>query len=149
MAVNNVVTSDEIRRFMMDRPELNTLVDGVRWDEKDVEQAMITCCDIYNSTTPIMLMDQYRVENFPYRYIMTIFCAGHLLRSAAINQASNQLTYSADGVTVDDNNKAQLFGAMSQELLGEAKDMMKQIKISKNVMGAYGGKASEYAYLIR
>ena len=143
------LTSDDIRLFLQDRPELNTLMDGVRWEEKDIEQAQIMCCAYFNESPPRINTFQFTVESFPFTYCMLMFVAGYLLRSAAINQASNNLTYSADGISVNDSDKAQIFTDLGKDMQAEAKKMIQDIKIQKNIENAYGGKGSEFAWLVR
>lgn len=133
----------------MDKPELNTLLDGVRWSSEEIGDAMINAVDLYNYSPPVMRTDLQTVESFPYRYILLLLVSSHLLKSAAIQQANNQLAYSADGLSVDDNNKSQIFLGLAQQFSAEAKEAIQQIKVSKNVMLAYGRRGSEFQYLVR
>lgn len=143
------LTSDDIRMFMMDKPELNTLVDGVRFSEENIEKAQEMCVAYFNESAPRIASFQFTVETFPFTYCMMMFAAGYLLRSAAINQASNNLTYSADGISVNDSDKAQVFTELGRNMQEEAKQMIQAIKVQKNVENAYGGKSSEFAWIVR
>jgi hypothetical protein len=75
--------------------------------------------------------------------------AGYLLRSAAINEASNQLSYASDGVQVNDKDKAQIFLTIGGNLWEEFKQMATNIRININVAQVYGTKHSEYIYRVR
>lgn len=143
-----IVTEQGIRLFMMDKPELNPLLDGVRWSAEEIEFAGITVVDYYNTISP-PTGNSFTIENFPYRYLYLIGVCGMLLRGAAINQASNQLTYSADGVTVADNDKAEIFTQMGNQFWAEFKATAEQTKINENISGAFGSISSEYVLRAR
>jgi hypothetical protein len=143
------LTSTEVRLFLMDKPELNTLLDGVRFSEEDIEFAQKMCCAYFNESAPRIASFQFDVEGFPFTYCMLMWVSGHLLRSAAINQASNNLAYSADGISVNDSDKAQIFMTLGKDMQDEAKDMIKQIKVQKNIENAYGFKSSEFIRIVR
>jgi hypothetical protein len=143
------LTSTEIRLFLMDNERLNVLLDGVRWSEEDIEFAQKMCVAYFNESAPRIATYQFSVDSFPFDYCMLMWVSGHLLRSAAINQASNNLAYSADGISVNDSDKAQIFTELGKNMQDEAKDMIKQIKVQKNIENAYGIKSSEFAWLVR
>lgn len=138
-----IISEKEIRMWMMDRPELNTLIDGVRWSPEAIEQAQIFVTDYFNLMTPPTGVS-YTVESFPSRALMLIGVCGHLLRGAAIGEASNELTYSAAGLQIDDRNKAQIFTSLGQAFWEEFKDLAKQMKITQNINQVYGVTHSEY-----
>lgn len=143
-----VITEDEIRSFMMDKPELNPLISGVKWDSKDIDRAIVTAIDYYNNSPPFIGRG-YTVENFPYRYALLIGVTGLLLRGAAVNQAINQLDYAVDGVHVNDYDKAQLFMSLGNAFWEEYKQMVTSIKIGTNISNAFGRVGSEYKYRAR
>lgn len=130
---------------MLDKPEANTLVEGVRWTQEDIDKAMIDVIDAFN-TIPPPVGYVNSAETFPLRYLLLIGTAGHLLRGAAVGEASNQLNYAADGVQVADRDKAQIFTELGNGFWKEFLDMAKQIKISQNVNALLGAIGSEYAW---
>jgi hypothetical protein len=138
------VTSDEIRIFLMDKPELNTLINGVRFTDQQLEQAQINCVDYYNLAPP-STGSETSIETFPSRYLLIIGTAGYLLRSAAINQASNEFTYSAEGVQVADHDKAGIFSKLGTDLWEEFKEMVRNKKVQMNVARVYGTIRSEFS----
>jgi len=144
----SLVTEQDIRIFLQDFTELNPLLDGVRFSPEMIERAMIYVADYFNMANP-PLIEAVTVENFPYRYLLLIGVAGHLLRGTAVNEASNNLTYAADGIQVDDKDKAQIFTSLGNNFWGEFKDLVKETKIAINIHGAYGRKLSEYSYRAR
>lgn len=140
-----IITAEEIRVFMMDKAELNPLILGIRWAPEMIEAAMINTVDYFNMLNPPTGI-MYTVEEFPFRYLLLTGAAGYLLKSAAINEAANQLTYSADGIQISDKDKAQIFVSLGKELWDEFKELAANIKINQNVASVYGTKHSEYIY---
>lgn len=139
------ITVADIRRFILDKPELNTLIEGVKWMDEDIDKACIDVIDAYNVIPP-PIGSVSCVEAFPMRYLLLIGVAGHLLRGAAVGEAINQLTYSAEGVQVGDRDKAQIFTELGNSLWAEFKEMAKQVKISQNVNALLGSFGSEYGW---
>ena len=119
---NPILTSEEVRLFMQDREELNTLLLGIRFTPEMIEQAMINTVDYYNlMNPPIGVM--YSLENFPYRSLLLLGTASYLLRSGAINEAANQLSYAADGIQVNDKDKAQIFMSLAKDMQQDFKEL--------------------------
>jgi hypothetical protein len=143
MAVS-IITEKELRLFSTDKPELNTLVDQIRWSPEQIESAMTTVVDFYNTMPPTPTA--YSVESFPFRYLMTIGCWAILLKGAAIGEASNQLEYSAAGIQINDRNKAEIFMNMGNTYWAEFTEAVKNIKLTQSINKAYGTKHSEYNY---
>ncbi len=142
------ITEKELRIFAMDKPELNTLIDGVKFGPEEIEQAQIFVVDYFNLLPP-PLGNAYTVENFPSRALMLIGVWGHLLRGASIGETQNELTYSADGVQIDDRSHGQAFMNLGNQFWQEFIEMSKQVKITRNIHKAFGGHGSEYRWRIR
>jgi hypothetical protein len=142
-----IITSQEVRVFLMDKPELNTLVPGVRWTEEMLSQAAINVVDYINVTSP-SIGTVFTVETFPSRYILLTGMAGYLLKSASINQASNEFNYTAEGMTVQDHDKSEIFAKLGAEFWDEFKELVRNKKIQMNVNRAYGTVHSEYNYRV-
>lgn len=110
-----------------------------------IEQAMINTVDYFNLMNP-PTGDMYSVESFPFRSLLLLGTASYLLRSGAINEAANSLSYAADGIQVNDKDKAQVFMSLSQALQQDFKELGQQIKMNQNISQIYGVKHSEYIY---
>ena len=136
-----------IRLFLMDKKELNPLLRGVRWTTDDIDAAIVRCVDYWNETPPFI--NAQSPVSFPYRYTLLIGVAGHLLKSASINEASNQLQYAADGITVQDKDKAEIFAKLGGDFWNEFKDKVSNMKISQNIGQAFGSDVSELMYVAR
>ena len=142
-----LITEKELRIWAMDKPEYNTLVDGVKFGPAEIEQAQIHVVDVFNILPPPGPL--FTVETFPSRAIMLIGVWGHLLKGAAINEAQNELEYSADGVQINDRSHAKMFIEIGNQYWQEFIDLSKQIKLSHNIHNAYGGHGSEYRWRAR
>jgi|APCry1669190119_1035276.scaffolds.fasta_scaffold00190_14 hypothetical protein len=142
---NPLITPEEIRLFMMDRAELNPLLLGIRWTQEMINQAMINTVDYFNLMLPPIGV-YYTIEKFPFRGLLLLGTSGYLLRSAAINEAGNQFSYAADGVQINDKDKAQIFLELGNQLWTEFKELAQNIRISQNIAQVYGTKNSEYIY---
>jgi len=140
---NSIITEKELRIWSMDRPELNTLVDGVKFTPEDIEQACINVVDYFNLIPPPN-KHAYTVENFPSRALMALGVWGWLLRGAAIGDAINNLTYSAAGVQVNDRDKAEIYTNLGTAMWQEFKELATQMKLVQSVNKAYGIASSEY-----
>jgi hypothetical protein len=140
-----LLTNDEVRLFLQDREELNTLLLGIRFTPEMIEQAMINTVDYYNLMNPPTGI-MHTLEDFPYRSLLLLGTAAYLLRSGAINEAANSLSYSADGVQVNDKDKAQVFMSLAQNMQLDFKELGQQIKMNQNISQIYGVKHSEYVY---
>ena len=136
-----------IRMFLMDKKELNPLLRGVRWSTDDIDQAINRCVDFYNETPPFI--NSFSPSTFPYRYTLLIGVAGHLLKSASINEASNELQYAADGVTVQDKDKADVFAKLGSMFWDEFKDKVTNVKVANNISAAFGSAPSELILVAR
>ncbi len=144
MAATRITVTD-VRRFLLDKPEANTLIDGVRWTDEDIDKAVLDVIDAYNCLPPPVGFVA-SVEQFPFRYLLLLGVSGHLLRGAAVSEASNQLSYSAEGVQVADRDRAQIFTELGNGFWREFLEMTKSIKVSQNVNQLLGGKGSEYGW---
>lgn len=140
-----ILTGEEVRLFLQDREELNPLLLGVRFTPEMIEQAMINTVDYYNLMNPPTGV-MYTIESFPYRALLLLGTAAYLLRSGAINEAANSLSYAADGIQVNDKDKAQIFMSLAQTLQQDFKELGQQIKMNQNIAQIYGVKHSEYIY---
>lgn len=131
----------------MDKPELNPLIRGVRWSPEEIDHATVMVVSYFNETPPQIV--NYTVETFPYPFTLLTGIAGYLLKSAAINEASNNLQYNLDGVSVNDKDKSDIFMKLGSQYWGEFQNAIQGQKISLNVSAAFGGSASEYRIIAR
>lgn len=141
----SIITEKELRLFAFDRPELNTLIDGVKFSSEDIERATTMVVDHFNLLAP-PTGHFYTIESFPSRTLLCLGVWGWLLRGAAIGEAMNNLTYNADGVQINDRDKAETFTQVGGSLWQEYVDLAKNMKISQNIAQVFGTKHSEYRW---
>jgi hypothetical protein len=141
----SIITEKELRLWAMDRPELNTLVENVRFTPEDIEQACINVVDYFNILPPPNNFG-YTVETFPFRSLLAIGVWGWLLRGAAIGEASNQLDYAVENVQINDRAKAELFTNLGNTFWMEFKELAQGIKLTQSLNKVYGVKHSEYIW---
>jgi hypothetical protein len=139
-----VINEKQLRIWAMDRPELNTLIDGVRFSPEDIENAMIMVVDRWNVTLPPSSM--YTLETFPSMSLLCLGTWGWLLRGAAIGEASNNFTYSAEGIQINDRDKAEIFSSIGEKLWQEYIDTVQQVKLAQSIKQVFGTHNSEYIY---
>jgi hypothetical protein len=141
------LTEKDVRMFCMDKPELNPLLRGVRWSPEEIDGAIVHAISYFNETPPFV--ESWTAETFPWRFTLLLGVAGHLLRSASINQASNNLTYSLDSVSVNDMDKSDIFLRLGNGYWEEFKAMVQNIKVAKNISAAFGSVHSELELMVR
>jgi hypothetical protein len=143
--MNSCFTVQDVRDFINDRTDTNTLISGVRWSDKDIENAFIFTIDFFNLLPPPVT--QYTVETWPYRALGILGTAGNLLRGHAVGEASNSLAYSAANVSVNDRStQMQAFMEIGNRFWEEFKELAKTLKIMQNINGAFGHNHSEYFF---
>lgn len=99
----------------------------------------------FNTIPP--LIGNFTIDSIPADLLLK-GTTSHILESAAILNARNQLDYSAGGVSVAHSNKAPLYLSFVQMYNSEWHQMTKAFKVAQNIEGAYGhGVASEYLFL--
>ena len=138
-----VITPNEIRLIIADRTQDNTLVQGVRFSNEQMEYAMEHVVDYFNLINP-PIREKYTTESFPSRYLLLIGTTAHLLRMGAINEISNQLTYDSAGVSITDKDKGPAFSQLGDGLWSEFKELAGTMKMNINIGKAYGIVHSEY-----
>lgn len=138
------LTVQDVRDWIEDLPEFNTLIRGVAVLDKNIDSAMIHAIDYFNSSSPPISGASQVIEQFNYRYALLIGTVGHLFRGKAFNQAVNELTYSLDGVQVADKNKAEIFTKLGNQYWEEYKQLVQDIKVNINISRAYGCQPSEW-----
>jgi hypothetical protein len=131
----------------MDRKELNPLLRSVRFSTEDINSAVEMTVSYYNSVPPFV--DYQTSNSFPWTWLLLTGVSGHLLKSASINEASNELNYEASGVSIQDKNKASIFSQIGGQLWEEFKAKVLDIKMSINIGSCFSSSPSELAYLAR
>jgi hypothetical protein len=118
------------------------LLDNVAYSDEEIIHAMSLPVQYWNEIPPPI--GTHTTANFPYRYHWLMATAGYLFLAAAEQQRRNNLTYSAGGVQVDDQNKEPNYEQAAHRRIEEYKDFVRRKKASINLENAYGGVGSTY-----
>lgn len=140
-----VVTPDLAREFMRDYPDMNPLVGGVEFSDKEIERAIKLTIGVANITSR---PTSYTVTNFPNPYVLLVGTASYLLKSEAMRQLRNEATYQDGNIQpVGIDNKQQGYLQMSGVLQQEFIQMVTSIKLQDN-MNTFGQMRSPIAQSI-
>jgi len=138
---------EEIRTFMLDRPDYNILLEGVEFTPKEIERALCRTVSEYNSITPISITTTVGNIN---THLAVTGAASRLLMSESMRQARNQVSFQTDdneAVGVDD--KAPLYLQLAGTLRSQFREGVEMEKKSRNMEGGYGCISSGYRNITR
>ena len=88
----------------------------------------------------------HTTASFPYRYHWLMATAGYLFLAAAEQHRRNNLSYSASGVQVNDQDKEPNFEQAAHRRIQEYKEFVRRKKAEINLECAWGGLGSTYSY---
>lgn len=113
----------EIRLSLLDLiPDEVSLLDDMEFTDLQIAHAIRRVVDLWNETPP--RIQDYTAQNFPYRYHWTMGAIAHLLDAAASKYRRNRLSYSAGGVSIDDQSKDTAYQQMADAKKKEFRDWM-------------------------
>lgn len=131
-----------LRLFLRDTKELNKLI---RKEESDLEMltfAIEMAVSDWNSTSPFI--DRVDINNYPSLYLLMHGAVIQILKSQGLYQARNELQYQAGGSSFMRFNKSSYYMNWMINLANDYEVKKRNMKIAKNILGGYGGVASEY-----
>lgn len=144
-----ILTVDQVRRFMRDRPDHNILLDAVDYTQDDINQGIEMVTSRYNSMTP---QSSLLPQSWPshMQYVLLLGVSAYLIKSSAFMQLRNQATYQdGDIAPIGIDDKYPLYIQFSQVLDAEWSQMVQQIKIQNNLESVYGYVSSGYTNVSR
>lgn len=131
------LVENDIRFWLRDNePEMNTLLDDFEFKPEEIRQAITYAQDYWNETPPYIGSMDY--DRNPFRFHLLQGTVGNLLFMAANSYRRNHLPYSAGGLTVDDQNKAQAYEAAGARIWEEYKQWVRLNKRSINASNGFG-----------
>jgi hypothetical protein len=131
-----------LRLFLRDTPELNRLI---RKEESNLEMltfAIEMTISDWNSTSPFI--DRIDINNYPSLYLLMNGAVIQILKSQGLYQARNELSYQAGNSSFMRFNKSNYYMQWAINLQNDYEVKKRNMKISKNIIGGWGGVASEY-----
>ena len=132
-----------VRAFMQDETEVNKLMGEREFSWESIYRAVEAAVSDWNLTPPIgsVKLDAIKVVIRPLFYMKA---AAWLLRVAANPQARNQLSYSDQGWTVQEYDKAPMYLQMAGNLEGIYEEKKVKYKAAMNAESMWGGLHSDY-----
>lgn len=144
-----ILTVDQVRRFMRDRPDYNILLDAVDYSQDEVNQGIEMVTSRYNAITP---QSNLIPQSWPshLQYVLLLGVASYLIKSGAFLQLRNQATYQdGDIAPIGIDDKYPLYIQFAQLLDAEWSQLVQQIKIQNNLESVYGSVSSGYTNVSR
>lgn len=139
-------TLAEIRLHLRDSSaEENFLLDTVKFDDAEIALAIARPIQYWNEIPPDLGV-RYTTQNFPWRYHWLEAICANLFWMAAENFRSNNLTYSAAGVQVNDQDKEPNYERAADRRNANWLEFVKRKKSEINLNSAFGGIGSSYRY---
>jgi hypothetical protein len=136
----------EIRLHLRDSsPAESYLLEQLMFDDAEIAMAIGRPVMYWNEIPP-PLDTYFTTQNFPYRYHWLEGICANLFMMVAEQFRRNQLSYSAAGVNVDDQNKEASYERAAQARWQAYKDWVRATKASINLEGCYGEVTSTYKY---
>lgn len=137
-----------LRDFLKDYEEVNRIL---KFEEENNDNLL----DLYlnmaigflNSVPPPVMT--YTIENFPLPGLLIHRAAIDCMISNSIMQARNELSYNNGGISVKfpDGNRYSGPLQMLTSVFNQELEMLRQLKISINIEGGWGGVNSPYQYI--
>ena len=133
---NVAVTIEILRDFIRDQPELNTLIGEKETEDTGLTTAIEDAIDDWNNTPPFTTVT---VDNFPYKSLLKIGATVFVLKSAGIMMSRNHLTYNDGGISIEKDEKTQLYQSWLDRFEPEWERKKAGFKLAKNLENCWGG----------
>jgi hypothetical protein len=135
----------EIRLHLRDSsPSESFLLDHLMFDDAEIALAIMRPIQYWNEIPPPIAT--FTTQDFPFRYHWLEGICANLFFMVAEQFRRNQLSYSAAGVTLDDQNKEPNYERAGQIRWQAYREWVRAQKASINLEGAYGEIGSLYQY---
>lgn len=128
---NTYLTDLDVRIWLRDNdPDANLLISDFEFSPEEIRTAMTLAVDYWNDQPPDI--GNYDYDKFPWRSQLLRGTAGNLLWMAARRYDRNSLQYTAGGLSIHDQDKAQSYDAASERLTQAYHDWVIRHKRSLN-----------------
>lgn len=135
----------EVRLHLRDsQADESYLLDNVAFADEEILQAIWLPVQYWNEIPPNI--GSHTTVTFPYRYHWLMAIAGYLFLTVAEQQRRNNLTYSAGGVQVNDQNREPNYEAAAKRRLDEWRAFVRMKKSELNLEMGYGSFGSDYGH---
>jgi hypothetical protein len=135
----------EIRLHLRDSaPSESYLLENLMFDDAEIALAIGRPVMYWNEIPPPIRT--FTTKNFPFRYHWLEGICANLFLMVAEQFRRNQLSYSAGGIQVDDQNKEAAYERAGQARWQAYREWVRGTKASINLEGCYGEVTSNYKY---
>lgn len=131
-----VLTVEKLREFIRDQPELNTLIGKEETSDTGLITAIEDALDDWNNTPPFTTVT---TDNFPFSSLLKIGAVIFVLKSIGILMSRNHLTYSDGGMSIEKDEKTQLYQSWLDRFEPEWERKKASFKLAKNLEKCWGG----------
>jgi hypothetical protein len=136
----------EIRLHLRDSaPGESFLLDNLMFDDAEIALAIARPIMYWNETPP-PLDEVYNTQNFPFRYHWLEGICANLFLMVAEQFRRNDFQYSAAGLQINDQNKAQAYEQAGQTRWQAYREWVRATKATINLESCYGEVTSTYKY---
>lgn len=134
---NDPISISDVRMALMDySPEANTLLDDLEFSDVQIISAMKRPIREWNETPPDI--KTYNFNNFPFQEAWLKATCSYLLEAAAHRYNRNAIPHNASGLSMDPNDKGNLYLNTAMALRQEWKAWIAAKKTEMNMMSCWG-----------
>lgn len=131
------LTEHDIRMWLRDNdPDSNFLINDLEFSKEEIEIAMTYCQDYWNETPPYIGNMEYTVT--PFRFNLMQGSAAQLFFMAANRYRRNAFNYTAGGLSVQDQEKAQAYEGSAARMWAAYKEWVDKAKHAVNTSQGWG-----------
>lgn len=134
---NDPISISDVRMALMDySPEANVLLDDLEFSDLQIIHAIKRPIHEWNETPPDI--GSYTYSNFPWHESWLKATCSYLLEAAAHKYNRNTIPHNASGLTMDPNNKGNLYLSAAMALRQEWKAWIVAKKTEINMSNCWG-----------
>lgn len=138
----------EVRDYLRDYRELNTLITGEEHSDRNIGWAILDTLTEFNSTPP-RLSVQYTLNNFPDRVLLKKGAIYQLVQQVSFLMTRNLVSFSDGGISVSMDHKVNMLMQMARWLYEEYNMRVANLKRALNIeLMMTGGTGSYSEYLM-
>lgn len=140
-----VLTPEEVRTYLQDRPDVNYLLDGLEFSDPQVILAMELAVDDYNSIPPDSM--RATLETFPSKTVLLFGTCYQLMLGQAQHLARNTMQYSDGGTQIPIEERSPLYSQMAGSFQSLFMDKAQRLKVSRNIESGFGEVSSDFGWM--
>lgn len=128
----------DVRLALMDTsPEMNSVLDDLEFSDMMILNAIERAIDEWEETPP-RLARRFDATNFPFREHLIKGAIGYLLQAIMYRYMRNRMQYSAAGLTIDKNDKGNVYLQLAAQARQEWRLFVNSMKTSMNMDECFG-----------